>query len=263
MRGLSEANGSWKIICIVELRACAPAPRRARRRRGRAQHRALARRQDAGDHAAERRLAAARFADQADHLARRRPRRSTPSTACTTSSRMPAPSRLRDPAGEVERLDEALARRRAARAAARVMPAPRSEVRMTAAQRRASPAVLESSPASVGAGRRRRAGSASRKAQPGGRSSSDGVMPGICASGAPRAVAARHRAEQPARVGMQRRVEHVVDRAAARRCGRHTSRRCGRRARRPPTRSCVIQISAVPVSRAQLLHLVQDLRPGW
>ena len=84
--------------------------------------------------------------------------------------------------------------------------------------------------------------------------------PGICASGAPRCAAARHRADQAARVGM-----------AAARSSTSSTRPVSTmrpayitamRSARPATtaRSCVIQISAVPVSAAELLHLGQDLR---
>ena len=109
MRGLSEANGSWKIICtarrsardacalVIRVGPALPAPL------------ALGGLEDPRDDAAQRRLAAAGFADQADHLARvdrrgRRRRPRAPSASRRAGARRAA---MRD--GEVERAsDEAL-----------------------------------------------------------------------------------------------------------------------------------------------------------
>ena len=102
---------------------------------------------------------------------------------------------------------------------------------------------------------------AQAEAQPGGRFSSDGVMPGICRSGRP-AVAARHRADQALRVGMRGPIEHVVDRAVLDdAAGIHDADLVGE----PGDHRQVVRD---PDQRraglaAQLLHLEQDLRPGW
>ena len=128
MRGLSDAYGSWKIICIFELRS-----RALSRARSPLQRRA------APEALAGRRLAAGPTASrpsvdlpQPDSPTRPTTSpaatvKSTSSTACTTSSRTFAPRRLRDARGEVERLHEALGdaaqldqRRAGARAGGRV-----------------------------------------------------------------------------------------------------------------------------------------------
>ena len=68
-RGLSDAIGSWKIICTASSRRPALGAGERLAVAALEAHRAGARVEDAGDDAAERRLAAARFADEADDLA--------------------------------------------------------------------------------------------------------------------------------------------------------------------------------------------------
>ena len=112
---------------------------------------ALARRQDAGDDAPERRLAAAGFADQADDLALARSSRSTPSTARTTvftaaRAEQAARSRRRDRAASTKRFETpassssgvSCARRcqRQGVAAAQPRPAPAASARAPRAQAR-------------------------------------------------------------------------------------------------------------------------------
>ena len=215
MRGLSDAIGSWKIICTA---SCA---------RPRARRRPASRRrapldsaccpslgsQDAGDDAAERRLAAAGFADQADHLALadrrgRRRRRRAP-----TSSRQPGAEQVARAcsarsSGLTKRLRDAVELdERASRHAA----APRR--RADGWQRAGARARWRRQPGSA-RGRSRVGARAARRERrsPAAGCASEGVMPGICAQRLAALVAARHRADQAARVGMQRRVEHVVDR---------------------------------------------------
>ncbi len=69
----------------------------------------------------------------------------------------------------------------------------------------------------------------------------------------PQALAARvvrgYRIEQAARVVVRRRIEHLGRPALPRRCARRTSPRRGRPVPAITARSCVIQISAVPASR--------------
>ena len=243
MRGLSDAYGSWKIICILQLlrRALAPASSAASDASAPVAL-AAGQRQQAGGDAAERRLAAARFADQADDLAgrdargrRRRPRARPPRARS-------APSALPIFAARSSDLHEALATRRAARPAASAASAARCRSarqrsctqRMEAAQRRAAPAVRRVTSAATRAIAHRRARQRARNAQPGGRSSSDGVMPGICAQARAARVAARHRIEQARACRDARAGQDVVGACPARRCGPRTSRRRGRRARRRP-----------------------------
>ena len=82
--------------------------------------------------------------------------------------------------------------------------------------------------------RAKRCGQRGWKAQPGGRSSSDGGRPGIVVSRRGlRPVEPRDRAEQPPGVGMLGVVEDLELRARPRRSGPRTSRARGRRRRRP------------------------------
>ena len=71
MRGLSEAYGSWKIIWTFELGVARASGGSVATVVALEQHRAVDGGMHAGDHATERRLAAAGFADQADDLAAR------------------------------------------------------------------------------------------------------------------------------------------------------------------------------------------------
>ncbi len=190
MRGLSDAYGSWKIICILSCCRRAASGDKPRQRSPR-QNRSPA---DSG-----RRPTASRPSVDLPHPIRRRGRRprpgaiarSTSSTAWTTSSCTSAPSRLPMRAATSSdltkrfdtprKLDE---RRRDADAEARVRARGswrgRRVQRMVAAHglpaasRR--PAASAAIVAQIAVARLHR----SRNAQPGGRSSSDGVMPGIC-----------------------------------------------------------------------------------
>ena len=247
MRGLSEAYGSWKIICTA--------------RRSRAVRRAVVGRrtagpsrsarpsvgvEDADDDAPERRLAAAGFADQARPPRPRATARSTSSTACTVWSadrarrarRAMRPARssaLHEALGDAAQLEQ---RGRRSRSCDRMQATQRA--------RRAPARAWRGRGGAIGVGARAQR---SRKAQPAPSASSDGVMPGICASGAPRSLRLGTESIRPARVGMQRAVEHVVHRPGLDDAARRTSRT--RSSARPATteRSCVIQISAVPLSR--------------
>ena len=87
---------------------------------------------------------------------------------------------------------------------------------------------------------RRRSGQRGAKAQPAGRCDSGGTMPGIScrrsvvvAGLAAHQVEPRDRGQQAARVGMQRLGEQLVDRRPPRPCGRHTSRSRAAPSRRP------------------------------
>ncbi len=180
---------------------------------------------------AERRLAAAGFADQAHDLAvadrqihpfdgvhdllrARRRRARLAIRAARSSGRDEA---LRD---RLE-LEQAARRCSARRLRACALSGPLQ--RMEAADRladRSERAHLRRSARM----RRSRTGSAARNAQPGGRLGSEGGMPGICRSFSPRRVRLGHRVEQPTRVGCRGALEHVRRRRPARRCGRRTSR---------------------------------------
>ena len=205
-RGLSEAIGSWKIICTASAPAPALAPSRAPS--GAAPRNARGRRsaEDAGDDAAERRLAAARLADEPDDLALA-DREATSSTRAPPSCR-PAPNRFAAARREVERLDEALLEagraRRSWRHAARACAAGWDASSAPCARRRGLMA------------RHRVADRVARAQRGGTRSPAAGRERGRHAGDLRQRLAApvpaRHRADQPARVGMQRRVEHRVDR---------------------------------------------------
>ena len=101
MRGLSEAYGSWKIICTASRAALASRTGERRPVLALEQHLAFARLQQAGDHAAERRLAAARLADQADHLAAGDRQADVVDGVHDSPAHLPAPSRAGSALGQV------------------------------------------------------------------------------------------------------------------------------------------------------------------
>ena len=233
MRGLSEAIGSWKIIWMLEralARACAATSSLDVRAAVSRCSPALGGMMPAID-AAERGLAAAGLADQADHLALldRRDRRRRPRARRSRACRRRTGWRR---APRVERLDEVLADARERRASARSCRRPALDVRMPAARgrcpRHAPPCAGSRGAGRIGARAARREGAARRQVRERRRHAGDLRE----RRAAP--VAARHRSDQPAGVGMERPREHARRPAPARRCGPHTSRRCGRRARRRP-----------------------------
>jgi len=166
---------------------------------------------------------------------------------------------LGEPAGEVERVDEALAtRRRCCQRSAHCGSAPPARQRMV---RSAQPARR----ACRGAPRQRQ--SAARvqrgaKAQPGGRRAERRRHAGNLASRRAAPAPARHRVDQAARVGMARRVEHGVDRRLPRRCGRHTSPPPGRRGPATTPRSWVIQ-HAAPCRLARAARCIRSRICAW
>ena len=196
MRGLSEASGSWKTICIASrlrphaLRARAGRdPRRARRRgpgvRQQLQHRAP-----------ERRLAAAGFADEPERLA-------------GAEVEAHAVDRL---AGSAAPPNGAPPRRKCTA---------RSATRRIGASPRAGPGGMPCSAsaamaASSGRSARQRSktrGQRSLKAQPGGRCCRFGGWPGMVARRRASSSSSRGiEREQPARVGVLRAAEDVAHR---------------------------------------------------
>ena len=183
--------------------------------------------------------------------------RLTSSTARTTCSLQPAPNRLAIFSAEVERLHEALRDvvEREDGALMRSRGERLASERMMAARLR-------------GAGKRRlgrhgcgssrsRAGSAARRRSPAaasqrGRHARD-LRQRLAAP-----VAARHRADEAGGIGMERASStSATEPVSTIRPAYITAMRSARPA--ITERSCVIQISAVPVSR-KLLHLGQDLR---
>ena len=260
---VERSVGSWKIICILSWRAArgvgAASPRESTALE---QH---ARPRSSGSRPASMRPSV----DLPQPDSPTRPTtsplaiaRSTPSTACTISSRRPAPRRCAMRAGKVERLDEAL--RNAARLDDRHSQPWRGCRRCAHAgipwcngwhaAHLARPDRAQRIVGVGGAGRRRHERSArgrrSRAAGSAATASCPGSGPAArragCGSAPSRAVPAyrgapagrRHRRVLP--VSTMRPAYMTAIRSA-----------------RPATtaRSCVIQISAVPVLRAQLLHL--------
>jgi hypothetical protein len=205
MRGFSEAKGSWKIIWRESSPRAGVAALHDRRPSS-----------SAGRRSARGCRQAMRPSVDLPQPTRRpgpRPRRrhvqADASTACTISSRLPAPRRWRSPRPASSRRLEALRHVR------------ELEQRRLAHARTATSSGWMAARAARHRQRRRRhpsqAASARRSAAEGaarGRRSSDGVMPGICAQRLPARVAARHRADQPARIGMARDGQHVVHGAA-------------------------------------------------
>ena len=264
MRGLSEAKGSWKIICTRERAASALGPRMPRASAPSKRTAPVGRLVDAGDDAAERGLAAAGFADQA-HAPRRARcpgrRPSPPAPRCVAPR---APSRL---AMLVRRGRRAWTKRlrHASQAAARA--------RSCGDGLRCSGWWHEGAPGPPARLRRRRHGAVrpaargqrGRKAQPGGSvAASEGVMPGICGSGAPRwlRLGARSRSAPRCRGGAARRCTAAAG-PRSRRCGRRTSR--AMRSARPDDHREVVRDPDQGGAGlgAELLHLGQDLAPGW
>ena len=272
MRGLSDAYGSWKIICIA-----AAVVAQLRGRRG--PRAALLARSARRPTAAAGRRPGGRASTCRSRIRRpgRRPRPAsmreidTRSTACTTSSRRSGAEHVADLRREIERLDEALRhalqldQRRARRqrrldgAIGRIVVPSRvasasahdaADQRMVAARG----AATAGSPTSRIAGASLHATDRARRSARGTRSPAAGraataSCPGICFSRAPRAIARRHRIEQPLRVRM--RAAWSARRRSVPCSTMRPAYITQTRSARPATtdRSCVIQISAVPVSR--------------
>ena len=268
MRGLSEAYGSWKIICTSS--AASRAARRVRPRdvRALAQRIApVARRHDAGDDAAERGLAAAGLADQADHLAlgdgrgRRRRPRARPALAQLRAEHAGDAAR-RGRAARTKRLRDASSVDDRRHAGTSCRPRRRCGWKQRARAGRAA------SSASGGASLRRprrRAGSAARNAQPGGRSQqATASCRGSARSGSPRWLRLGTRADQAR-----------ACRDAAARSSTSSTVPCSTMRPAYITRDPVgepgdhrrdrgvIQISAVPVSRARASAPRPGSAPGW
>ena len=106
-RGLSEAKGSWKIICTASCQALAVLGRHRGDILAAPPHDARGLRQDAGDDAAEGALAAARFAHQAHHLALGDVEIDVGNGLHDGLAHAGAEG-IGDPAGEIDPLDEAL-----------------------------------------------------------------------------------------------------------------------------------------------------------
>ena len=180
----------------------------------------------AQDRLGRRRLAAARFADQAQRLASRRARSETPSTARTggrgvCNQRRGDREVLRQPVDREQRRRIVTERPRRSRSCGTVSAAKQATT--------CAVAVLDERRRLGAAARRSRSGQRGANGAAGVGSRSAGTMPGISASrGASRVPAsssARHRAQQAARVGMERLVEQIAVPALPRPCGRRTSRR--------------------------------------
>ena len=135
--------------------------------------------------------------------------RFTPSTRVHRRARdRRAPSAARDAAGEVERASRSACDTPRSSSRAGGACAHDSGCRQRRrARRRGGCARPGAGAAGVGGARAALAKGAARRR---GRSS-EGVIPGICASGRPGALRLGHRVEQPARVGMHRAVEDLVD----------------------------------------------------
>ena len=190
--------------------------------------------------------------------------RSTPSTARTTSSFSAPPQRGRARAAPAARRGRSDLPKR--------LETPRSSMIGDRRGHAAASAIgwkQRSARPGTGSGDRRalRAQASSARGQRGAEgaarragSSSDGVMPGICVQPAAAAVAAGHAADQARGVGMQRAVEHGVDRRPVSTMRPAYITAISSASPATTERSWVIQISAVPLLARQLLHLGQDLR---
>ena len=253
-RGLSDAYGSWKTICMrLRCGRIAPRPRvrdvlavepdRARGRLDQAQHQL-----------ADGRLAAAGFADQAQRLAavdreadavdrlapRGRARRAARAAAGSASSGRATSSDRRSCGRPLVGAARARprGRRRCGRRRSRAAPAPR---RGSARSRRRSAARRRSRRSARAARARcrgsRRGGACGRRpveragSRPSGRA---------CRDGAAGRTARRSAPPRP--------------------CGPHTSRRRGRQVSATTPRSWVIRITAAPVRSFSSQHQVEDLR---
>ncbi len=213
MRGLSEAIGSWKIIWIARLGGAPRRPAQSRRVRA-----AVAHGPSELGAGCRRRCAPSVDLPQPDsptrptHLALGDLELDVVDRPHDLVVQARAPKTVGDASARVERADEALrdavqvrgsgAVMRAARASSGAADRASATMRVVAARG----AVASSRPSSgitraADVGRVLR--SAARKAQPGGRSHSDGVMPGIWRERLAARVAARHRADQARGVGMR------------------------------------------------------------
>ena len=216
MRGLSDEYGSWKIICTRRrsaARALAPAaawPSTSTSPRGRLV--------EADDAAPERRLAAARLADEAERLAARdrsgrRRRRRAARRSCAPAQ--PAHERRveREVHGEAAHLEQ---RRRAPRQA-RVRQLLVVAAAPWRARRRAGSAAGRPSAQSACAISQR-----GWKRQPDGRRDEVGRHAGDRLEVRAALVEVGHRAQQRARVGMARRAERPRRPCPSRRCAPRT-----------------------------------------
>ena len=219
--------------------------------------------------AAERRLAAARFADQADHLAVRDREVDVVDRVHDLLAHVARPAGCAMLPGEVERLDEALRdaaqleQRRAVRQRRHHRCAIGGQLQRASARRAA-----DASSAACGDGVAWRSGGiaadrGARRSARGTRSRAAGRAATASCRGSGAAARRARCATAPSRAGRACRDAPDASSTSTRvpcstmRPAYITQTRSARPA--ITDRSCVIQISAVPVSRAELLHLVQDL----